>query len=128
MTKGEAPPLPSRKIQTETYPAIRHGRFDLIWLPPPSFAGAHSAGYNPKEYFNLSNSYGDAAQHLSMLRSPLGNGVEPVADEFQEAPLKATLPIPVYRERRHMASANSPSTHPRLGPTVRFCGNGATTI
>ncbi len=61
-------------------PAIRHGRFDLIWLPPPSFAGAHSAGYNPKEYFNLSNSYGDLAQHLSMLASLLGNGVEPIAD------------------------------------------------
>ena len=47
------------QIVAEQAPAIRQGRFDLIWLPPPSFAGAHSAGYNPKEYFNLSNSYGD---------------------------------------------------------------------
>lgn len=38
------------------------------------------SGYNPKEYFNLSNSYGDLAQHLSMLTSLLGNGVEPIAD------------------------------------------------
>src|SRR3979490_146535 len=41
------------RIVAEQAPAIRHGRFDLIWLPPPSFAGAASAGYNPKEYFNL---------------------------------------------------------------------------
>jgi len=68
------------QIVAEQAPAIRHGRFNLIWLPPPSFAGAHSAGYNPKEYFNLSNSYGHLAQHLSMLASLLGNGVEPVAD------------------------------------------------
>ena len=68
------------QIVAEQAPAIRQGRFDLIWLPPPSFAGAHSAGYNPKEYFNLSNSYGDFAKHLWMLASLLGNGVEPVAD------------------------------------------------
>ena len=30
--------------------AIRDARFDLIWLPPPSFAGDYSAGYNPKEF------------------------------------------------------------------------------
>ena len=37
---------------------IADGRFDLIWLPPPSDAGEVSAGYAPKEYFNLGNSYG----------------------------------------------------------------------
>jgi alpha-amylase len=68
------------QIVAEEGPAIRLGRFDLIWLPPPSFAGAYSAGYNPKEYFNLSNSYGDAGQHVSMLASLLINGVEPIAD------------------------------------------------
>ncbi|WP_240761445.1 hypothetical protein [Nitrosococcus wardiae] len=26
---------------------IRAGRFDLLWLPPPSYAGEKSAGYNP---------------------------------------------------------------------------------
>lgn len=59
---------------------IREGRFDLIWLPPPSFAGKYSAGYNPKEYFNLSNSYGNLKQHRAMLEALLHNGVEPVAD------------------------------------------------
>src|SRR5262249_23309894 len=35
------------RIVGEQAAAIRQARFDLIWLPPPSFAGAHSAGYNP---------------------------------------------------------------------------------
>jgi alpha-amylase len=59
---------------------IREGRFDLIWLPPPSYAGEFSAGYNPKEYFNLNNSYGTFAQHRAMLGALLQNGIEPVAD------------------------------------------------
>lgn len=59
---------------------IREGRFDLIWLPPPSFAGDLSAGYDPREYFNLNNSYGDFAQHRSMLEALLNNGIEPIAD------------------------------------------------
>ncbi len=59
---------------------IRQGRFDLIWLPPPSFAGKGSAGYNPKEYFNLNNSYGNHQKHRAMLEALLQNGVEPVAD------------------------------------------------
>src|SRR5262245_51032055 len=46
---------------------IRDGRFDLIWLPPPSFAGSRSAGYNPKQYWKLDNSYGDFALHRQML-------------------------------------------------------------
>ena len=59
---------------------LREGRFDLIWLPPPSYAGGLSAGYNPKEYFNLNNSYGNHEQHREMLEALLGNGVEPIAD------------------------------------------------
>lgn len=61
-------------------PAIRAGRFDLIWLPPPSFAGEISAGYNPREYFNLGNTYGTLEQHRAMLEALLQNGIEPVAD------------------------------------------------
>jgi alpha-amylase len=68
------------EIVRDQAPTIRDGRFDLIWLPPPSFAGEMSAGYNPKEYFNLSNSYGDRDQHRSMLEALLQNGVEPIAD------------------------------------------------
>lgn len=68
------------EIVTEKAPEIRQGRFDLIWLPPPSFAGERSAGYNPREYFNLDNSYGDRQQHRAMLEALLHNGVEPVAD------------------------------------------------
>ncbi len=59
---------------------IRAGRFDLIWLPPPSWAGDTSAGYNPKEYYNLNNSYGSFEEHREMLEALLNNGVEPVAD------------------------------------------------
>jgi alpha-amylase len=59
---------------------IRDGRFDLLWLPPPFFAGKYSAGYNPKEYFNFANSYGDDTQHRALLAALLAHGVEPVAD------------------------------------------------
>lgn len=68
------------QIVAEKAPAIREGRFDLIWLPPPSFAGDYSAGYDPKEYFNLSNSYGASNAHRAMLEALLANGVEPIAD------------------------------------------------
>jgi len=60
--------------------AIAEAGFDLIWLPPPSWAGERSAGYNPKQYFNLSNSYGDALQQRALLVALLQAGVEPVAD------------------------------------------------
>ncbi|MDO9709951.1 alpha-amylase C-terminal beta-sheet domain-containing protein [Paracraurococcus lichenis] len=60
--------------------AIRDGRFDLVWLPPPSFAGDRSAGYNPKEYWRLDNSYGSVEEHRAMLVALLQAGVEPVAD------------------------------------------------
>lgn len=59
---------------------IRDGRFDLIWLPPPSHASDYSAGYDPKEYFDLNNSYGSFDQHRAMLATLLANGIEPVAD------------------------------------------------
>ena len=59
---------------------LRDARFDMIWLPPPSYAGWISAGYNPKEYYNLSNSYGSIHQHRKMLEALLANGVEPIAD------------------------------------------------
>ncbi len=68
------------QIVQDQAPTIRAGRFDLIWLPPPSFAGDYSAGYNPKEYFNLNNSFGDEAAHRAALVALLGAGVEPVAD------------------------------------------------
>ncbi len=59
---------------------IADARFDLVWLPPPSFAGDSSAGYNPKEYFRLENSYGSFRQQRDLLKALLDNGVEPVAD------------------------------------------------
>ena len=60
--------------------SIREGRFDLVWLPPPCYSGSISHGYNPKEYFNLNNSYGSFDEHREMLVALLTNGVEPVAD------------------------------------------------
>ena len=80
---ADYPNLGSRKwyqIVTDVTPEIREGRLDLIWLPPPSDAGTLSAGYNPKQYFELSNSYGSYTQHRAMLEVLLKNGVEPVAD------------------------------------------------
>lgn len=67
-------------IVKENAPAIHEARFDMIWLPPPSFAGSLSAGYNPKEYFKLENNFGDFEQHRKMLEELLKNGVEPIAD------------------------------------------------
>lgn len=80
---GKFPLLGNKRwyqIVAEKATEIRDGRFDLIWLPPPSYAGNRSAGYNPKEYFNLGNSYGGHQQHRAMLELLLRNGVEPVAD------------------------------------------------
>jgi alpha-amylase len=61
-------------------PAIAAARFDLIWLPPPVYAGELSAGYNPKQYFRLDNSYGSKAQQQQLLGALLAKGVEPIAD------------------------------------------------
>ncbi len=68
------------EIVREKVPDIRDARFDLVWLPPPSYAGVRSAGYNPKEYYRLDNSYGSWDQHRRLLEALLGAGIEPVAD------------------------------------------------
>ena len=61
-------------------PEIAAAGFDLIWLPPPSWAGEGSAGYNPRQYFRLDNSYGSAIEQRALLVALLQAGVEPVAD------------------------------------------------
>lgn len=65
---------------TSKVPAIAAGRFDLIWLPSPANAGDSSAGYNPRHYTNLNNSYGSTRQQATLLNTLLAAGVEPVAD------------------------------------------------
>jgi alpha-amylase len=67
-------------IVRENAGTIREARFDLIWLPPPSWAGDQSAGYGPREYFTLDNSYGSKDHQRAMLEELLKQGVEPVAD------------------------------------------------
>ncbi|MGA2702781.1 MAG: alpha-amylase family glycosyl hydrolase [Isosphaeraceae bacterium] len=72
-------------IVGENAEMIRQARFDLIWLPPPCYSadekrGDLSAGYAPKQYFKLDNSYGSFAQHRTMLEALLQRGIEPVAD------------------------------------------------
>ena len=59
---------------------IREGLFDLVWLPPPAYAGDLSAGYNPKELFRFDNRYGSFEEHRGMLEALLKAGIEPVAD------------------------------------------------
>jgi alpha-amylase len=59
---------------------IRAARFDLIWMPPPAYAGGFSAGYDPREYFTFDNSYGDSGEHRAALEALLASGVEPIAD------------------------------------------------
>lgn len=59
---------------------IRHARFDLIWLPPPSDAGPFDEGYGPRELYKLDNSYGSFQRQRAMLVALLHDGVEPIAD------------------------------------------------
>ena len=66
-------------LLAEQAPVIRDGRFDLIWLPPPSYAGDISAGYNPKVWYRIDNSYGSEEEHLTLLRTLLAHGIEPIA-------------------------------------------------
>jgi len=68
-------------------PAIAAGRFDLVWLPPVSYSGGAeataqhpNAGYSPKQYFRLDNSYGTFEQHRAAVAALLQAGIEPVAD------------------------------------------------
>jgi len=61
-------------------PDIDSAGFDLVWLPPPAYAGDLSAGYNPKQYFRLDNSYGSFDQHRSVVAALLTHGIEPIAD------------------------------------------------
>jgi alpha-amylase len=73
------------QIVREQAAAVREARFDLIWLPPPSFAGdaaagVFTAGYDPREYFRLDSNYGSFAELRAMLEELLRHGVEPVAD------------------------------------------------
>ncbi len=68
------------QIIREAADKIQAARFDMIWLPPPCYAGQNSAGYNPKEYFNLANSYGSFDEHRAALEALLKAGVEPIAD------------------------------------------------
>lgn len=67
-------------IVREQAGAVQAGRFDLIWLPPPSFAGEFSAGYNPRALYRLDNSYGSRQQQRALLEALLAKGIEPIAD------------------------------------------------
>lgn len=68
------------QIVKDKAPAIAAANFDLIWLPPPEYAGDSSVGYNPRQFFRLDNSYGSLQQQQTALAALLQNGVEPVAD------------------------------------------------
>ena len=53
--------------------------FDLIWMPPPSNSG-DPHGYLPRELNNMSNSYGNASDHASMITAFHNEGMEVIAD------------------------------------------------
>ena len=52
---------------------------DMIWLPPPSDAGAWE-GYLPRELNNFSNTYGTLLEHQSLLNALDNAGIEAIAD------------------------------------------------
>lgn len=59
-------------------PQLVFGKFDLIWLPPPS--QGNDTGYYPTEYFSLRSSYGGEKAQRQLLAALLRKGIEPVAD------------------------------------------------
>ena len=67
------------EIVKEKAPEIKSGRFDIIWLPPPSNSGG-GAGYSPTELYRLTNMYGDSLMHRVLLEALWQNGIEPIAD------------------------------------------------
>ena len=58
----------------------RGGRWTSSGCRRPPMRDEISAGYDPREYFRLDNSYGTFNEHRAALRALLQNGVEPVAD------------------------------------------------
>jgi hypothetical protein len=80
-------------IVAEQAGAIHDALFDLVWLPPPSYAGTFSAGYNPKEYFRLDNSYGSMPEHRAALEALLGAG-EVLLERHDDAVLVTTVWTP----------------------------------
>lgn len=60
-------------------PVLSEAGIDMIWLPPPSDAGAPQ-GYLPRQLYNLSNEYGTEAEHLAMLSALNAHNIEPIAD------------------------------------------------
>lgn len=60
-------------------PDMKSTGIDMIWLPPPSDAGAWE-GYLPRELNNFSNYYGTLAEHQSLLTTLGDQGIEAIAD------------------------------------------------
>ena len=59
---------------------MREARFDLIWLPPPSFAGTTAPATIRRSTSAWTTATATSTQHRSMLAALLETGVEPVAD------------------------------------------------
>ncbi|MGC3996793.1 MAG: alpha-amylase C-terminal beta-sheet domain-containing protein [Anaeromyxobacter sp.] len=59
--------------------SIKAGGFTMVWMPPPSKAGAVQ-GYLPTEWNNLNSSYGTQAQLQSAITALHGQGVKVLAD------------------------------------------------
>ncbi len=53
--------------------------FDMIWLPPPSDAGAPQ-GYLPRKLYDVSTTYGSQSQLQTAINSLHSNGVKVLAD------------------------------------------------
>ncbi|MGK0252543.1 MAG: alpha-amylase, partial [Gammaproteobacteria bacterium] len=60
-------------------PDMTSSGIDMIWLPPPSDAGAWE-GYLPRELNNFANSYGTLAEHQSLLNALDNAGIDAIAD------------------------------------------------
>jgi len=59
--------------------SLSESGIDMIWLPPPSDAGAPQ-GYLPRELYNLNNEYGTESEHLAMLSALDANSIDAIAD------------------------------------------------
>lgn len=59
--------------------AIGNAGIDMLWMPPPSDAGAPQ-GYLPRELYDVSTNYGSQSQLVSCINALHSNGVKALAD------------------------------------------------
>ncbi|AEJ61918.1 alpha amylase catalytic region [Spirochaeta thermophila DSM 6578] len=71
--------IPWWDVIAQNADTIASAGFTVVWLPPPSDA-ASDEGYLPREWYNLSSSYGEQSQLTSAISALHDRGVKVLAD------------------------------------------------